>query len=143
MTTTAAQQRIVPMKAYENGPAALDWLVKAFGFTERTRWLDDNGRLTHGEIELGGSVVMLAMPSEHYQGPKKHRESCAIAAAWHDVPWLIDGLLVYVDDIRSHFERARDAGATILSEPEETEFGSRYRAEDPEGHRWMFVQATE
>ncbi|HEX6030866.1 MAG TPA: VOC family protein [Tepidiformaceae bacterium] len=139
---TLVQQRIVPMKAYENGPAAMDWLVNAFGFTERTRWVDDSGRLTHGELEIGGAVVMLAMPSTHYQGPKKHRESCAAAAAWHDVPWVIDGLLVYVDDIRSHFERAREAGATILSEPETTEFGTRYRAEDLEGHRWMFVQSS-
>lgn len=139
---TLVQQRIVPMKAYENGPAAMDWLVNAFGFTERTRWVDDSGRLTHGELEIGGAVVMLAMPSTHYQGPKKHRESCEAAAAWHDVPWVIDGLLVYVDDIRSHFERAREAGATILSEPETTEFGTRYRAEDLEGHRWMFVQSS-
>ena len=139
---TLVQQRIVPMKAYENGPAAMDWLVNAFGFTERTRWVDDSGRLTHGELEIGGAVVMLAMPSTHYQGPKKHRESCAAAAAWHDVPWVIDGLLVYVDHIRSHFERAREAGATILSEPETTEFGTRYRAEDLEGHRWMFVQSS-
>jgi uncharacterized glyoxalase superfamily protein PhnB len=40
-------------------------------------------------------------------------------------------------------EQARAAGATILSELEENqELGERrYRAEDVEGHRWMFVQA--
>ena len=30
-------QQIVPMLAYEDGPAALDWLTKAFGFREVTR----------------------------------------------------------------------------------------------------------
>ena len=52
---------------------------------------------------------------------------------------MIDGILAHVDDVDAHFERARRAGATILSEPEDEPFGRRYRAEDLEGHRWMFV----
>jgi PhnB protein len=48
-----------------------------------------------------------------------------------------------VNDVGGHFERAQAAGATILSELEEhAELGERrYRVEDVEGHRWMFVQA--
>ena len=56
------------------------------------------------------------------------------------MPYIVDGVLVYVDDIRAHLERARAAGATILSELEETADGKRYRAEDVEGHRWMFIE---
>lgn len=130
---------VIPMMAYADGPAAMDWLVSVYGFRERDRRVE-NGRLTHGELDTGGGVIMLATPSVHYQGPKQHRESCAIAAAWHDVPYIIDGVLVYVDDVDAHFERARDGGATILSEPEGTGDGRRYRAEDLEGHRWMFIQ---
>ena len=129
-------QSVVPMIAYENGPAAMDWLVKAFGFSELDRRVED-GRLTHGELDTGGGVVMLATPSIHYRGPKKHREECQIARSWHDVPYIIDGVLVYVDDVAAHFERAKAAGATILSALDE---GNRYRAEDVEGHRWMFIQ---
>ncbi len=137
----AIKQRIVPMLAYEDGPAAMDWLVRAFGFTERTRWLDDAGRLSHGEVEMGGQQIMLATPSANYRGPKRHREQCELAAAWHDVPWVIDGVWVSVDDIREHFERAKTEGATMLSEIEVAEFGGwLYRAEDIEGHRWMFAQ---
>jgi uncharacterized glyoxalase superfamily protein PhnB len=51
---------------------------------------------------------------------------------------VIDGVLVLVEDVDGHFARARDAGATILSEVEDTPVGRHYRAEDPEGHRWMF-----
>ena len=55
---------VVPMLAYENGPAALDWLCKAFGFRERTRMLDKSGRLSHGEVEVEvGGVIMLATPT--------------------------------------------------------------------------------
>jgi len=129
-------QSVVPMIAYENGPAAMDWLVKAFGFSELDRRVED-GRLTHGELDTGGGVVMLATPSIHYRGPKKHREECQIARSWHDVPYIIDGVLVYIEDAAAHFERAKAAGATILSALDE---GKRYRVEDIEGHRWMFIQ---
>ena len=131
-------QAVIPMLAYENGPEAMDWLIRAFGFSERDRRVED-GRLTHGELDTGGGVVMLATPSLHYHGPKRHREECESALAWHDVPYIIDGVLVYVDDIEAHFERAKAAGATILSPVEQGGDGKRYRAEDVEGHRWMFM----
>jgi uncharacterized glyoxalase superfamily protein PhnB len=128
------------MIAYADGVAALDWLAKAFGFHERARMLGKDGRLSHGEMETGAGVIMLATPTPDYQGPKKHREECEAARRWSSVPYIIDGVLVYVDDVRAHFERAHAAGATILSPLEETEDGVRYRAEDIEGHRWMFLQ---
>jgi uncharacterized glyoxalase superfamily protein PhnB len=49
---------------------------------------------------------------------------------------------VYVADVDAHFERAKREGATILSELEDGFPGRRYRAEDLEGHRWMFMAAT-
>jgi uncharacterized glyoxalase superfamily protein PhnB len=134
-----ATQGVIPMIAYEDGPAAMDWLARAFGFHELDRRVED-GRLTHGEMDTGGGVVMMATPSLNYHGPKRHREECAIARAWHDVPYIIDGQLVYVDDIDSHFERAKANGATILSPLEPGVEGKRYRAEDIEGHRWMFIE---
>lgn len=131
-------QAVIPMLAYENGPEAMDWLSGAFGFRELDRRVED-GRLTHGEMDTGGGVIMLATPSPHYHGPKRHREESEAARKWSEVPYIIDGVLVYVDDIDSHFERARAAGATILSPLEASQEGRRYRAEDVEGHRWMFM----
>jgi PhnB protein len=133
-------QMVIPMLAYENGPTAMDWLARAFGFRERDRRVE-NGRLTHGEMDTGGGVVMMATPSTHYRGPKRHREECDMARAWHDVPYIIDGVLVYVHDVDAHFARAKAAGANILSEVETSDNGKRYRTEDLEGHRWMFMQS--
>ena len=130
---------VIPMIAYEHGPEAMDWLIKAFGFRERDRRVED-GRLTHGELDTGGGVVMMATPSLHYRGPKRHREECDVARSWHDVPFIIDGVLVYVDDVDAHFARAKAAGATILSEVQRDDPGKRYRVEDLEGHRWLFMQ---
>jgi PhnB protein len=131
---------VIPMVAYEDGAAAMDWLTRAFGFRERARMLEEDGRLSHGEMEAGEGMIMLATPSPHYHGPKRHREECEPARKWSEVPYIIDGVLVYVKDIDAHFERASDAGATILSEVESGGPGKRYRAEDLEGHRWMFME---
>jgi PhnB protein len=131
---------VIPMIAYENGPGAMDWLAKAFGFKERTRLLDKSGRLSHGEMEAGDGLIMLASPTPDYVGPRRHRASCEPAQKWSTVPYIIDGVLVYVDNVEAHFQRAQQNGATILSEPETDQEGKRYRAEDIEGHRWMFIE---
>jgi uncharacterized glyoxalase superfamily protein PhnB len=56
---------------------------------------------------------------------------------------VIDGVLVHVDDVAAHFDRARAAGATLLSDVETGPGGSLlYRVEDLEGHRWMFMQRS-
>lgn len=132
---------VVPMISYSDGPAALDWLATAFLFREVARWLDDDGVLAHGEMVAGRGRIMLATPSRDYEGPLKHRSHCEHAAIMARVPWVFDGVLVYVDDLASHMVRAKDAGATMLSGVESGPDGSQlYRAEDPEGHRWMFMQ---
>jgi PhnB protein len=133
-------QTVIPMISYEDGIAALEWLVKAFGFRERARISDPSGRLMHGELEVGGGLVMLASPTPDYEGPKRHRESCERARKWSSVPWIIDGVLIQVDDLDAHFVRAKASGATILSEIEDGPPGRRYRAEDLEGHRWFFLE---
>ena len=137
---SSGSQTVIPMISYEDGIAALEWLVKAFGFRERTRICDPTGRLMHGELEIGGGLVMLASPTPEYESPKRHRESCERTKRWSAVPWIIDGVLVYVDDLDTHFARAKASGATILTEIENGPPGKRYRAEDLEGHRWFFFE---
>lgn len=131
---------VIPMIAYEDGPRAMDWLAKAFGFRERARMTSPDGRLGHGEMEAGEGVIMLATPTPDYHGPKSHRDSCEQARKWSSVPYIIDGVLVYVKDVDAHFRQAKEAGATILSKLEEDTNGKLYRAEDLEGHRWMFME---
>lgn len=131
---------VIPMIAYENGPKAMDWLASAFGFTERARMLDASGRLSHGEMQAGEGVIMLATPTPDYQAPRHHREDCEPARKWSAVPYIVDGVLVYVDDVDAHFAQAKERGAAILTGVESDQYGKRYRAEDLEGHRWMFMQ---
>ena len=131
---------VIPMISYEDGIAALEWLSSAFGFRETARLTTPDGKLAHGEMESGDGLIMLASPTPEYRSPKRHREVCEPARKWSSVPLIIDGVLVYVNDLDRHFEQAKTAGATILSAIEEGPPGRRYRAEDLEGHRWFFFE---
>ena len=64
---------VIPMIAYEDGTRAMDWLAGAFGFRERARMTAPDGRLSHGEMEAGLGVIMLATPTPSYESPKHHR----------------------------------------------------------------------
>jgi uncharacterized glyoxalase superfamily protein PhnB len=119
--------RIAPYLLYEDTAAAIDFLTSAFGFDETMRMTDDEGRVSHAELRLGDDSVMLGYPGEDYKSPKKadHRS----------------GLVhVYVDDVDAHFERAKAAGAEIITEPSDQEYGDRrYDTYDLEGQFWSFA----
>jgi PhnB protein len=120
--------RIAPYLLYEDVAGALAFLAKAFGFRERLRFADDDGNVTHAEMELGGESIMMGDPGPDYLSPKRGGHT---GAQVH----------VYVDDVDAHFEQAKAAGATILTEPTDQEYGDRrYDARDPEGHLWSFAQ---
>jgi PhnB protein len=120
--------RITPYLLYEDVATAIAWLTRAFGFSERLRIPGPDGKITHAELELADSVIMMGNPGPDYQNPKT---SGHVSQLVH----------VYVDDVDRHFDRAKGAGATILAEPEDQFYGDRrYGAEDLEGHQWHFAQ---
>ena len=48
-------------------------------------------------------------------------------------------LTLIVNDVDAHDARSKAAGARILEEPHETEYGEyQYAAEDLDGHHWLF-----
>jgi uncharacterized glyoxalase superfamily protein PhnB len=134
------KQQIIPMLSYEEGAVMMDWLCKVFGFIEKTKWLDENGRLTHGEIAMGDSFIMMASPTPDYKSPASLRMISEDIAKMYSIPYIINGVLVYVDNIENHFKHAKANGAIILTEIERGGPGTRYRAADLEGQRWMFME---
>ncbi len=133
-------QRVIPMLSYEDVGAAADWLVEAFGFEESERY-EHEGVVTHVTLLLGDGVVFAGSPGPDYRNPRSLAEESEAARRMLETPYVVDGVMAYVDDVDAHCERARAAGARILSEPEDNpDVGQRqYRVEDPEGHRWMFA----
>lgn len=125
MTTT---YRVNPLLVYEDIAAAHDFLVDAFGFEPGHVYRDDDGNAVHGEVKVGEVTIWLhAVNPEH--GMRSPRGSSSSPG----------GLVIHVEDVDAHCERARAAGATIDSEPKDQSYGMReYGARDPEGHRWWF-----
>ena len=129
------------MVSYEDVDAAADFAIEAFGFAQRGERLTDGaGRVTHVELEYRGATVMFGWPGPAYRDPQKHAATCAEAAAWLSTPFVIDGVLVTVEDVDAHRAQAAAAGAEIIRDLEEAPPGRLYAAADPAGHRWMFVE---
>ncbi len=114
---------------YDDAAAALDWLTEAFGF-ERTEVHPANGKIAHAEMRFQDGLVMLGSSGENELGLKTPRELGAVNA----------GVYVIVDDgIDAHYERALAAGAEVVRELHDTDYGSRdYIVRDPEGNLWSF-----
>ena len=124
-----AYPRVTPYLLYGDVPAALDWLARAFGFRERLRFTAEDGTVNHAEMEIGeDGLIMLGDPGGSFRRPK-------------DLGGVTVIVHVYVDDVDGHYRRAREAGARILRELEDQEYGDRrYDVEDLEGHHWSFAQ---
>jgi uncharacterized glyoxalase superfamily protein PhnB len=110
-------------------------------YEDAGRWSDSDGRVTHVNMQFDSQPADARLAGADYQSPRHHAEDCEQARKWSSVPYVVDGVLVQVDDIDAHYARSVDAGAKILSELEDNPgIGQRqYRAEDLEGHRWMFT----
>ena len=106
---------VIPELPYPDVREAVEWLCGSFGFVERLRIGDHRVQLLFGQ----GSVIVTG------QGNGLGASS----------------LLVRVDDVDSHYEHAKQAGARIVSPPTNYPYGERqYTTQDPGGHRWTFSQ---
>jgi PhnB protein len=128
-TIAIERQRIIPMLAYDDAPAAMDFLHIAFGFEEKFRMAMPDGNIGHAEMLLHGNTVMLATTWK-----------AGGLASPKDLPALASQLFCEVDDVNAHYRQAVANGAVVVAEPEDQSYGFRvYRAMDPEGHRWLFA----
>jgi uncharacterized glyoxalase superfamily protein PhnB len=119
---------IYPGLTYENAANAIDWLCQAFGFEKRLVVLGPDGAVMHSELSFGAGVIMVGSPRpEHGRSSPKH------------LGGVSQVLSIHVADPDAHYQRAKSAGAEMLVELRDAEYGSRgYLAKDPEGHLWYF-----
>ncbi|WP_296946399.1 VOC family protein [uncultured Massilia sp.] len=121
----------IPCLRYRDTPAAIDWLSDVFGFETQVAIPGIDGAIAHAQLTLGGGMIML--------GTVGGDDDYARVLAQPDEIGGRETQTVYlqVDDADRVCERARNAGAVILQEPSDTEFGSRgFMCRDPEGHVW-------
>ena len=124
---TEVRTQIIPYLFYRDGPAALDWLARAFGFTEIMRVGTPSGGM-HGEASFQGQLVMMGQGA-HERSLRSPRDQGGATM----------GVFIYVDEVDKHYEAARAAGAEIVHPPKDVDYGRTYWAVDPEGHPWFFT----
>lgn len=120
--------RIYPTFRYRDAPAMIDWLARAFGFSEHARYMDGD-KVAHAQMSLGASMIMI--------GSTRGDDYGKIV----DEPGSQGGKSIYVavEDPDALFARAKAAGAKILEEPVDRSYGSReFMCIDPEGNVWSF-----
>ncbi|MBE4752235.1 hypothetical protein G4177_29130 [Corallococcus sp. ZKHCc1 1396] len=121
---------LYPFLRYEDPEAALRFLKQAFGFEERAVYRSPAGALAHVELTLGHGLVMFG------GADTANRMKMATSK---QVPAKNQGIYVVVTDPDALCARAKAAGASILMDLHDTEYGSRdFSALDPEGNIWSF-----
>jgi uncharacterized glyoxalase superfamily protein PhnB len=120
-------QNMYPVLRYRDAHAAIDFLCDAFGFERNAVYESSDGTaVEHAQLAYKGGMVMLSTErDDDDRGWGPHA-----GQAW---------IYVVVDDPDAHHDRAKAAGANIIRELEDQDYGSRdYSARDPEGNIWSF-----
>lgn len=114
---------LLPHVSYQNLGEAIVWLSKAFAFAEYYRYGDGP---SGAQIWAGKAAIQVRQARDGQRSPRQ-------------LGYGTQSLTVIVDDVDAHYYRAKAAGAKILEEPHETEYGEyQYAAEDLDGHHWLF-----
>ena len=126
---------VTPGLLYHDAMKAIEWLNRAFGFEVRLVIPDSKaGRILHAHLIYGNGGVMLSS-AEEYAFPNLCRTPRQIGG----VGTVEIVVRVEEQEMESHYERARKAGAEILVPLESKPYGGRgYSCRDIEGHDWAF-----
>ena len=122
---------VIPTMRYQDAPRMIDWLCEAFGFTRHLVVPGDRGIIEHAQLALGDGMIMLGSWRDDAWGKlvKTARQAGAITQTAY----------VVIPDVDAHYARAKAAGAEIVADIEDKDYGGRgYAARDPEGQLWSF-----
>lgn len=121
---------IIPTLRYEDAHNMIDWLCKAFGFARHFVVEDDAGGIAHAQLTLGNAMIML--------GSARNDAFGAIQTTARSLGGVSQSAYIVVNDADATCERARAAGADIVMEPTDEDYGRLFSCRDPEGQLWNF-----
>lgn len=114
-----------PYLAVQGVPKLMTFLRQAFNAEECEKMTTPDGRVSHAEMKIGDSIIMMGEPT----GESK------------SMPGMI---YLYLDDTDAAYKRALEAGATSLREPTDMFYGDRNAAvTDPVGNQWWIATHVE
>ena len=123
---------IIPTMQYKNARAAIDWLCNAFGFERHLIVDGENDIIIHAQLTFGNSMIMLGSDRDNEYG-KLVNSPANLNGQNTQAPYVI------VEEIDAHYERAVAAGANILMDIKDQDYGGRgYTCKDLEGYVWNF-----
>jgi len=123
---------ITPHIVCADANSAIDFYKKAFDAVECARFPGPDGKLMHGAIRIGDSMLMLGeeMPAWGALGPNALKGTPVVLA-------------LYVPDVDASVAKAVAAGCTVTVPVADMFWGDRYgQISDPYGHRWSLATHT-
>lgn len=123
--------KIIPALRYVDAPAAIEWLCTAFGFEKHLVVPGEDDQIAHAQLTFRNSMIML--------GSAREGEYDDLLIQPTDAGAVTQSPYVIVDDVDAHYERASAAGAEIVMQPADQDYGGRlYICRDIERHLWNF-----
>jgi uncharacterized glyoxalase superfamily protein PhnB len=123
---------VIPALRYRDAATAIEWLCKAFGFEKHFVVPGENGTIAHAQLAFGNGMIMLGSAHDDEFG-KLVQPPRDPNAATTQSPYVI------VADADVHYRRAVAAGARIVRDIRDEDYGGRgYTCRDPEGNVWNF-----
>jgi uncharacterized glyoxalase superfamily protein PhnB len=114
---------LLPHVTYKHLAEAMEWLTRTFGMVEHYRYGDP---VSGAQVRLGKAYIMVRAARGDYRSPA-------------DLGFGNQSLTIFIEDVERHFEHSKAAGANIVEDLHETEYGElQYGVQDLEGHHWLF-----
>ena len=118
-------QSVIPYLIVADVAGLIEFLVRAFGATEKERHSDAEGAIRHAEVKIGDSAIMMG----------------GARGDWPAMPCMN---YVYVSDTDAAYARALEAGATSVLAPVDQYYGDRNAGvKDEFGNLWWIATHVE
>ncbi|MBB6186767.1 VOC family protein [Rhodanobacter sp. MP7CTX1] len=132
MSSAQRGSTIIPCLRYHDAQAAIEWLCKAFGFTKHVVYENEHGGVDHAQLIFGDGMIMLGEVRDTEVG-RHIVQPDQVGDRETQCPYVV------VINCKSHYQQAKDAGAVIVDEYAEKDYGGAgYSCRDPQGHLWHF-----
>ena len=123
---------IIPCLRYRNALGMIDWLCDAFGFQKHAVYAEGD-TVHHAQLVYGNGMVMLGSADTASEWGRRIAQPGDIGGLETQSPCVV------VADVDAHYARAVAAGAELVQDIADQDYGGRgYSCRDPEGHLWWF-----
>lgn len=130
MPTPTTPSALIPSLRYRHALTAIDWLCEVFGL-EKNAVYADGETVHHAQLTWRGGMLMIGSVDHQSEYGRLTAQPEEIGQR------TTGGLYLVVPDADAVYARARAAGAKILIDIKEMDYGGRgFTCHDIEGHLW-------